>query len=494
MLRSPPGSRWATAAGDDDTIVCAATASKVFLAASRRAPLLALLHGLERGEPLIVVSGDAGVGKTTLLASALPAGESGGTQRIWHRGKGDRQLTRARVLSEIVAQALPGDVPEILLAGQSAQCRRAILIIDDAHLLTPEAIDTLIGVLDTARAGSEQLQLVLVGRPMVWNRLRRAAAVDRVKVSGEMTGLSPDEAQEYLRERLQAIGAPPDDIRGEDIRSVLPSRGRWTLAELNAILAKAGDPPAGLVAGPTVGDRVASAVFGPGVITDAGSRLDAEPPAQLQGPASRRLRRVAAMAAALLAIVTAGAIYRSRNQPRADWTAAEPTVPKAAALAMAPASRPPAAVQQAEAPRAPAPSSPAPSPPAPSPPALAVPAAASQLPDHTDVASQRLALTMPAAQLDELFRRGEAMLARGDIVAARVLYRRAALANSGPAATILGKTYDPAFLAGIGATAAKPAPSSAAAWYSRAAELGDKEAQDRLLQLRSRASQVAGND
>ena len=41
------------------------------------------------------------------------------------------------------------------------------------------------------------------------------------------------------------------------------------------------------------------------------------------------------------------------------------------------------------------------------------------------------------------------MLALGDISAARLLYERAAALGSAKAATALGKTYDPAFLASI---------------------------------------------
>ena len=101
---------------------------------------------------------------------------------------------------------------------------------------------------------------------------------------------------------------------------------------------------------------------------------------------------------------------------------------------------------------------------------------------------------MPAVQLDDIFRRGEALLARGDILAARAVYKPAALANSGAAATVMGKTYDPAFLAGIGAGRIKPVPSRAETWYRRAADLGDEEGRERLRQLRSSINQVAGND
>ena len=82
-----------------------------------------------------------------------------------------------------------------------------------------------------------------------------------------------------------------------------------------------------------------------------------------------------------------------------------------------------------------------------------------------------------------LIRNGDALLVGGNIAAARSYYQLAAAANSGAAATRLGKTYDPGFLSGIGAENADADASSAAAWYRRAIALGDREARARLARL-----------
>jgi len=81
-------------------------------------------------------------------------------------------------------------------------------------------------------------------------------------------------------------------------------------------------------------------------------------------------------------------------------------------------------------------------------------------------------------------KRGEDMLARGDILAARLLYERAASSHYAPAATIVGKTYDPIFLADICAAGVKGEPTLAASWYQRAIVLGDEEARERLGRLK----------
>jgi len=95
------------------------------------------------------------------------------------------------------------------------------------------------------------------------------------------------------------------------------------------------------------------------------------------------------------------------------------------------------------------------------------------------------AVTLPAASpattlSGMMIQRAAALLQRGDISAARLLYARAAAAGSGHAATAMGKTYDATFLAGIGITGVGSNPALAIVWYRRGLELGDAEAHARL--------------
>ena len=87
-----------------------------------------------------------------------------------------------------------------------------------------------------------------------------------------------------------------------------------------------------------------------------------------------------------------------------------------------------------------------------------------------------------SAQIGWLLARGEAMLGRGDIMAARHLFQRAADHGSARAATQVGKTFDPTFL-DTQAVGLQPDTARAVAWYRRALALGDKEAMDLLRVL-----------
>ncbi len=82
------------------------------------------------------------------------------------------------------------------------------------------------------------------------------------------------------------------------------------------------------------------------------------------------------------------------------------------------------------------------------------------------------------------------MVARRDISAARLLYERAATAGDGRAAAALARTYDPAFLAEVGAHGIVADASLALAWYRKAASLGDDSARARVEAL-TRPDQAA---
>jgi hypothetical protein len=86
----------------------------------------------------------------------------------------------------------------------------------------------------------------------------------------------------------------------------------------------------------------------------------------------------------------------------------------------------------------------------------------------------------PQLDLGLLLSRGNAMLALGDISAARLLYERATALGSAGAATRLGNTYDADFLASIQAKGIVADQAAAIAWYRKAAALGDTEAVHQL--------------
>ena len=147
---------------------------------------------------------------------------------------------------------------------------------------------------------------------------------------------------------------------------------------------------------------------------------------------------------------------------RVTWAAA----PRAAAppVAVAPPPPPPVAV--------------APPPVVVSPPvtvaAAAPPAMSAPLPQAEVVRS------LDPREVAALVKRGQDLLASGDVQSARLLLLRGAEARDARAALLVGTTYEPVLLRQIGADGPMADAAQARLWYQRAKEWGEPDAQRKL--------------
>jgi len=174
---------------------------------------------------------------------------------------------------------------------------------------------------------------------------------------------------------------------------------------------------------------------------------------------------------------------------RLSWTApprAAAPPPAASAVAVPPAALPPAALPPAALPPAIVPPAarvaavpPAASPAVPQPVAVAPPVAplAASPPPQADFVRN-----LDPKEILVLVKRGQELLASGDILSARLLLQRAAEARDARAALLLGTTYDPALLKQFGANGLADV-AQARNWYQKARQWGEPDAQRQLEAL-----------
>ena len=89
-------------------------------------------------------------------------------------------------------------------------------------------------------------------------------------------------------------------------------------------------------------------------------------------------------------------------------------------------------------------------------------------------------------EIATLLKRGDGLIASGDLAAARLVLQRAAEAGDARAALTLAGTYDPIVLEKLAVHGFAPNIAMAREWYEKAKQLGSADAPRRLEMLASR--------
>lgn len=186
---------------------------------THRMALSLLEYGLGEQTGFVVLTGEAGSGKTTVLNHLLGlAGQEttlglvsnthsafGELMRwVLHAfgldGRGKDGLEQHAVLTDF-------------LRARHAVGRRAVLAVDEAQNLGPDGLEQL-RMLSNINGGADHLlQLVLVGQPTLRTLLRRAELrpfTQRIAVDHDLAPLDRATAAAYLRHRLALAGGAPD--------------------------------------------------------------------------------------------------------------------------------------------------------------------------------------------------------------------------------------------------------------------------------------------
>lgn len=183
---------------------------------NRHQHILNLLeYGLDNQMAFMVITGDVGAGKTTVVRyflSHLPADVTVGliTNPSKRLGSLLSWVSNAFELDSHgndEAKMYNGFV-EFLLA-RYAKGQRTLLIIDEAQNLTADVLEELRMLSNVNNDQDMLLQIVLAGQPELLDTLNRSDLrqfVQRIGVHGHLTALQPSETAEYLRHRLAVAG------------------------------------------------------------------------------------------------------------------------------------------------------------------------------------------------------------------------------------------------------------------------------------------------
>lgn len=202
-------------------------------------------YGVMRNEGFIVITGEIGAGKTTIVRGLLDslnrsnvvAGHLVSTQL-------DAEDTLRMVAAAFGVRAKDVPKSELLMTleaffiGQVSQGKRCLLIVDEAQNLTPRAVEEL-RMLSNFQFGKQSLlQSFLVGQPEFRDILQRPEMEQfrqRVTATCHIGPLDAEETRHYIEHRLKCAGATDKPQFDPAVFEIVHQASRGIPRRINAV-------------------------------------------------------------------------------------------------------------------------------------------------------------------------------------------------------------------------------------------------------------------
>ncbi|MCU0729710.1 MAG: AAA family ATPase, partial [Sphingopyxis sp.] len=188
-----------------------------FESATHRTAMSYLGYGLAQGEGFIVITGEVGSGKTTLVGHVMASIDP---MRLTAARLVSTQVADAdllRLVADAFGVAIPSPAKSDALAAieqflheEARAGRRTLLIVDEAQNLAVSALEELRMLSNFQLGETPLLQIFLLGQPEFRNLLQTAPELEqlrqRVIATHHLEAMDADEVQPYVEHRLERAG------------------------------------------------------------------------------------------------------------------------------------------------------------------------------------------------------------------------------------------------------------------------------------------------
>jgi len=200
----------------------------------------------ERG--LGVITGEVGAGKTVAVRAALtnldssrhPAVELG-NPAVGGRGLYGCSVTALGGTPRFHKAAFIPQTADLLAAEEHERGRTTILVLDEAHLLSPDQLEELRLLTNADMDSHSPFACLLVGQPTLRRRIKLGtfAALDqRITLRYAMTGMTDTETAGYLSHHLKLAGRS-DTLFSDDATALIHQVSRGLPRAVNNLAIQA---------------------------------------------------------------------------------------------------------------------------------------------------------------------------------------------------------------------------------------------------------------
>ncbi len=220
-----------------------------FESETHRKAMAYLGYGLAQGEGFIVITGDIGAGKTTLvghLMATIDTSRLTAATIVSTQVEGDDMLRLAAqqlgLQTEEAEKAQLIDRIERYLHVQAREGKRTLLIVDEAQNLPVSALEELRMLSNFQAGGRALLQIFLLGQPEFRDRVKTAPNLEqlrqRVIATHHLDPMNANEIEPYIVHRLSLAGWQGNPKFAPDAFSALYRATDGVPRRLNTLMAR----------------------------------------------------------------------------------------------------------------------------------------------------------------------------------------------------------------------------------------------------------------